>query len=59
MLLSEIKTAIGDKELVPGRREDMIAFTVELVPKINDVIDFVHVSMNEETIGRLLAEPEC
>lgn len=47
MLLKEIKTAIGDKELsiaVPGKVGDMIAFTQEQVPKINDAVDFVNVS---------------
>jgi hypothetical protein len=46
LLLSEIKTAIGDKELsiaVPGREVDMIAFTAEKVPEINKVVDHVNV----------------
>ena len=48
MLLKEIKTAIGDKELsiaVPGKVGDIIAFTAEQVPKINDAVDFVNVSI--------------
>lgn len=46
-LLQEIKTAIGDKELsiaVPGKEGDMIAFTAEQVPKINEIVDHVNVS---------------
>ncbi|KAI1342183.1 glycoside hydrolase family 18 protein [Xylariaceae sp. FL0016] len=46
LLLQEIKKAIGDKELsiaVPGRAEDMIAFTNEQVPKISDAVDVVNV----------------
>ncbi|KAI5468033.1 glycoside hydrolase superfamily [Mariannaea sp. PMI_226] len=46
LLLAEIKSAIGDKEMsvaVPGLERDMIAFTAEQVPKINDVVDFVNV----------------
>lgn len=51
MLLKEIKTAIGDKELsiaVPGKVGDMIAFTAEQVPKINDAVDFVNVSLSNK-----------
>lgn len=47
LLLTEIKSAIGDKELsiaVPGKEGDMIAFTAEKVPAINDAVDFVNVS---------------
>lgn len=47
LLLQEIKSAIGDKELsiaVPGLERDMIAFTSEQVPKINDAVDVVNVS---------------
>lgn len=47
-LLQEIKTAIGDKELsiaVPGKEGDMIAFTAEQVPKINEIVDHVNVSI--------------
>ena len=47
MLLQEIKSAIGDKELsiaVPGLERDMIAFTPEQVPKINAAVDVVNVS---------------
>lgn len=47
LLLAEIKAAIGDKELsiaVPGKEVDMIAFTAEKVPAINDAVDFVNVS---------------
>ncbi|KAF3057454.1 Chitinase 1 [Daldinia childiae] len=46
LLLQEIKSAIGDKELsiaVPGLERDMIAFTSEQVPKINDAVDVVNV----------------
>ncbi|KAI2775885.1 glycoside hydrolase superfamily, partial [Daldinia loculata] len=46
LLLQEIKSAIGDKELsiaVPGLERDMIAFTPEQVPKINDAVDVVNV----------------
>ncbi|KAF4994059.1 hypothetical protein FDECE_13238 [Fusarium decemcellulare] len=44
-LLKEIKRAIGTKELsiaVPGLERDMIAYTHEQVPKINEVVDFVN-----------------
>lgn len=47
LLLAEIKAAIGDKELsiaVPGKEGDMIAFTAEKVPSINEAVDFVNVS---------------
>lgn len=47
LLLKEIKKAIGTKELsvaVPGKLGDMIAFTKEKVPLINDAVDFVNVS---------------
>nr|AIT18905.1 chitinase [Hirsutella thompsonii] len=46
LLLSEIKKEIGDKELsiaVPGREVDMIAFTAQNVPKIDEAVDFVNV----------------
>ncbi|CAM1501321.1 Fc.00g104830.m01.CDS01 [Cosmosporella sp. VM-42] len=46
LLLSEIKAAIGDKELsiaIPGREDDMIAFTAEQVPKIDAAVDFINV----------------
>ncbi|KAK7751464.1 hypothetical protein SLS62_006549 [Diatrype stigma] len=46
LLLQEIKTAIGDKELsiaVPGKEIDMIAFTTEQVPTINGIVDYVNV----------------
>ncbi|KJZ77053.1 hypothetical protein HIM_03374 [Hirsutella minnesotensis 3608] len=46
LLLTEIKKAIGDKELsiaVPGRTVDMIAFTTGNVPKIDKAVDFVNV----------------
>ncbi|KAI0008691.1 glycoside hydrolase family 18 protein [Xylariaceae sp. FL0662B] len=46
VLLKEIKTAIGNKELsiaVPGLERDMIAFTTEQVPIINDAVDVVNV----------------
>lgn len=45
-LLSAIKSAIGDKELsiaVPGLERDMIAYTAETVPFINEAVDFVNV----------------
>ena len=47
LFLSEIKAAIGDKELsiaVPGREGDMIAFTAEKVPEIDSIVDHVNVS---------------
>lgn len=46
--LSKIKAAIGEKELsiaVPGRRVDMIAFTAEQTPKINEIVDHVNVGV--------------
>ncbi|KAM4068168.1 glycosyl hydrolases family 18 domain-containing protein [Hirsutella rhossiliensis] len=46
MLLSEIKQAIGDKELsiaVPARKPDLIAYTAEQMPKVNAAVDFVNV----------------
>ncbi|KAI4859925.1 glycoside hydrolase family 18 protein [Hypoxylon rubiginosum] len=46
LLLQEIKSAIGDKELsiaVPGLERDMIAFTAEQVPKISAAVDVVNV----------------
>ncbi|KAI1247520.1 hypothetical protein MGN70_011410 [Eutypa lata] len=46
LLLQEIRTAIGNKELsiaVPGKEIDMIAYTAEQVPKINDIVDVVNV----------------
>lgn len=48
LLLSEVKAAIGSKELsiaVPGLARDMIAYTAEQVPKINAAVDFVNVSL--------------
>ncbi|KAK7749568.1 hypothetical protein SLS53_000144 [Cytospora paraplurivora] len=45
LLLSAIKSAIGDKELsiaVPGLERDMIAFTAEQVPKIDAAVDVVN-----------------
>ena len=48
LLLQEIKAAIGDRELsiaVPGREVDMIAFTAEKVPLINEAVDHVNVSL--------------
>lgn len=47
LLLQEIKAAIGDRSLsiaVPGREVDMIAYTAEKVPLINEAVDFVNVS---------------
>lgn len=44
-LLAAIKSAIGDKELsiaVPGLERDMIAYTAEKVPAINEAVDFVN-----------------
>ncbi|ATY60504.1 chitinase 18-11 [Cordyceps militaris] len=46
LLLQEIKTALGDKELsiaVPGREGDMIAYTMDTVPDIVATVDFVNV----------------
>ncbi|KAK5988237.1 Chitinase 1-like protein [Cladobotryum mycophilum] len=46
LFLAEIKKAIGNKELsiaVPGREEDMIAFTPAQVPKIDRAVDHVNV----------------
>ncbi|KAI1814952.1 glycoside hydrolase family 18 protein [Poronia punctata] len=46
LLLQAIRDAIGDKELsiaVPGKEGDMIAFTAEKVPAINDIVDVVNV----------------
>ncbi|TQV93468.1 chitinase 18-11 [Cordyceps javanica] len=46
LLLKEIKTAIGDKELsiaVPGKEVDMIAYTAEKIPEISASVDFVNV----------------
>lgn len=45
-LLSAIKSAIGDKELsiaVPGLERDMIAYTAEQVPSIDEAVDYVNV----------------
>ena len=45
LLLKEIKAAIGSKELsiaVPGLKRDMIAFTAQQVPLINDAVDVVN-----------------
>ncbi|RYP49351.1 hypothetical protein DL768_004911 [Monosporascus sp. mg162] len=46
LLLQEIKAAIGEKELsiaVPGLQRDMIAFTPQQAPLINDAVDVVNV----------------
>lgn len=46
LLLAAIKSAIGDKELsiaVPALERDMIAYTAEKVPAINDAVDYVNV----------------
>ncbi|KAK5658891.1 hypothetical protein OQA88_1705 [Cercophora sp. LCS_1] len=46
LLLSEIRKALGSIELsiaVPALERDMIAYTAEHVPKINDAVDFVNV----------------
>ena len=46
LLLRAIKDAIGNKELsiaVPGLERDMIAYTPEQVPAINEVVDVVNV----------------
>lgn len=46
LLLKEIKDAIGDMELsiaVPGLERDMIAYTAEQVPAINEIVDVVNV----------------
>ena len=48
LFLAEIKAAIGDRELsiaVPGKEGDMIAFTAEKVPQINEIVDHVNVSL--------------
>jgi GH18 family chitinase len=53
LLLQAIKAAIGDRELsiaVPGRLEDMIAFTPEKVPLINETVDHVNVSNSNALI---------
>ncbi|KAI1330105.1 family 18 glycoside hydrolase [Xylariaceae sp. FL0255] len=45
IFLQAIKDAIGDKELsiaVPGLQRDMIAYTAETVPQINDIVDSVN-----------------
>lgn len=48
LLLSEIKKAMGpERELsiaVPTRKPDLIAYTPEQVPNINEAVDFVNVS---------------
>lgn len=52
LFLSEIKAAIGDRELsiaVPGKEGDMIAFTAAKVPEINAIVDHVNVSHNLTT----------
>lgn len=46
LLLEAIKAAIGDLELsiaVPAKEGDMIAYTAEKVPLINEAVDFVNV----------------
>lgn len=46
LLLSAIKSAIGTKELsiaVPGLERDMIAYTAEQVPAINEAVDYVNI----------------
>lgn len=48
LFLQAIRDAIGDKELsiaVPGKVGDMIAYTAEQVPKINEIVDVVNVSI--------------
>ena len=47
--LMAIKTAIGDKELsvaVPGQQGDMIAFTEEQVPLMQETVDFFNVRLS-------------
>lgn len=46
LLLQEIKTAIGDKELsiaAPGREQDMMAYTADTVRLLESTVDHVHV----------------
>ncbi|KOS19894.1 Chitinase A1 [Escovopsis weberi] len=60
LLLAEVKKAIGDKELsiaVPGREEDMIAFTPEQVPKIDSIVDYVNV-MTYDLMNRRMNKTE-
>ncbi|KFA75725.1 hypothetical protein S40288_04986 [Stachybotrys chartarum IBT 40288] len=60
LLLQAIKAAIGDKELsiaVPGRLEDMIAFTPEKVPLINETVDHVNV-MTYDLMNRRMSTTE-
>lgn len=48
LLLAKIKASIAGRELaiaVPGRQVDMIAFTVEQTPKINQAVDHVNVCL--------------
>lgn len=60
LLLQEIKSAIGDKELsiaIPGRLDDMIAFTAEQVPKIDKAVDFINV-MTYDLMNRRMDKVE-
>ncbi|KAJ0115183.1 glycosyl hydrolase family 18 [Diaporthe amygdali] len=53
-LLSSIKEAIGGRELsiaVPGLERDMIAYTAESVPLINEAVDVVNV-MSYDLLNR-------
>ncbi|KAM7186740.1 Glycoside hydrolase superfamily [Naviculisporaceae sp. PSN 640] len=46
LLLKEIKAAIGPKEFsiaVPGRKENMIAYTEDTAPILNSTVDHIHV----------------
>lgn len=55
--LAEIKKAIGDKELsiaVPGKEGDLIAYTAENVPKIDEIVDHVNVRNTDRNTPRLL-----
>ncbi|KAL5598532.1 uncharacterized protein BROUX77_006366 [Berkeleyomyces rouxiae] len=54
LLLAEVKKAIGNKELsiaVPGLERDMLAYTPEKVPEINEIVDYVNV-MTYDLINR-------
>lgn len=55
-MLAAIKKAIVERDLsiaVPGKVGDMIAFTPEQVPKINDIVDVVNVSHTFNSIPKL------
>ncbi len=57
MLLKEIKSAVGERELTiaaPGREGDLIAYTAEQVPIINEIVDAVNVSIIPHAMSFLL-----